>query len=486
MCQDFFLDVLSSLFGLDEVGSIISDIISLFHTFQKIGAIRSFSAHFSKEAYKLFSWAKNILDLIKHLFYFRPLQPYDNYYLYDLATPLAILLFTVTSTSFYNIFGYYIVYFIFLVFGYGIGCFGIDKKMSLICVFGSLGAGIVIFFVNCKCQLFEFINCQKMDEPGSCCCCKNAYSVLGLTFTLSQSILIFSILITPILLQSEKLTLLYTILIIAIIFLVLILETIYLCVKKQFFNYQSSQRKEQKRIAKFISFGIEFYPILIIPGTEYFITIINDYYKNNWRVIIGYVFFIILVPITVTYLIADTKDLKLAKKFRSEKLEYFTLFEYIKDVAFAIVASYDFQLACIIIEGAFFLLILIFRPYKNISYYILSCGNSAVVVIENIVVWLVDRKGNEIIDFKKAILMVVCACIPVVVALYIYYIFDYDIYGSREESDDDDESLEKNDDDEDPVENVFILGLLIKVGSPIAWTAFGITIPILKYSNGML
>lgn len=124
------------------------------------------------------------------------------------------------------------------------------------------------------------------------------------------------------------------------------------------------------------------------------------------------------------------------------------------------------------IEVFWLLLMVICRFYENPSEYAIQGGSSLIVIISNSIAIACEYQKKGFLSFESSIVLVCAACVPAVVSLYIYFIFEFDGTGFSYNQ----ESFSED------------VSLLFIIMMPFAWLFFGMIIPIIidelkKYNN---
>lgn len=460
--MDHFLLFIKEIFDIgNSSGSLLFEALGLFKTFQKISSTKTFSAHFSNECYEMFSWALNIIEIIKRAFYFRPLSDYEIFYIYNLVIPMAIMTYIITMRCTYDVIFYIIIHGFFLMVGAGFGYIGFQKSI----VIGLLVTALVIvvifvvsyfffedFFLKISTLIIYFF-----EEEGE----MSESNWIIFSFPFSIAVLVASILLTPIFKKSSQLTKIYSIVMIVIILLVLIIETVIILLRKFFAKSESDYR------FKALSLGLTCFQLLIVPATKYFMVVISDVYKYDWRCFCAYIVFSIILPISLTVVLILAKVQIMIHKYKNHWYAFAEVVEIVRQVIYAILAALDIPWACIGIEIAWIILVFAFRPYIQVSEYVIQCGNSLVIIAETAVCLAADHNGTEFLTFNVSIALVVVACIPAILALYIFFIFDF---GYKPE-------------DKTNNELVTYMATAVKFASPIAWMIYGLGIPLIELST---
>lgn len=179
-----------------------------------------------------------------------------------------------------------------------------------------------------------------------------------------------------------------------------------------------------------ITFVINLFSLIIIPATENFVSLIkND--NKQWRLIIGYITLAVLLPLIMNFMLIKCNFPDICDKYKTPNgcvfnwYPYIELLNFIKQIVFAIVSSYDINYACIIIEIAWAAFIIVLRPINGISSYSLIVGESIVMIITNSAALYQKSHIDYTFSFAATIVFVVLCCIPAVVSLYLFFIFDF-------------------------------------------------------------
>lgn len=472
LIKNFFLQ----LFDIGRsAGSLITEALGLFRTFQKLTASNTFTMRFSEESLKMFKWAIDIFELIRHKFFFRPFDDYDFFYLYSCIIPLMLMTFISALLSGYSFYSYLLGYGMIFMLGTGLCFIGIDMIWAI--TFSSCGVLYIVIALGCGCVFpsIRFLTKKgEYDENeerknmdcwctycGFCCCkCNSKYNAIQFTYSLSKSLLLMTIFLMPILQGSYKLTVLYGLVVLGILVISIIIESIVALVKyiKKHVDFD-----ELTNVPKFIDLCLSFFSLLIIPSTEHFMNLVTGKFYNNWRLITCYIFYSLIVPLGLTIIMIAMRFDSILGKYKDYKIAFvyfFELGEIVRQIAYAICASYDISYACIGLEVAWIVLVFACRPFQNKSDYFLQLGSSAILIIELAVCIAHEKKGSGFLSFSLTCFLLFLACIPAVGALYVYFIFDFTI-----NEDDDDQEDEKKEDEV----KAYKLGMIIRVVSPVAW-----------------
>ena len=456
---DFFLLFLSNLFSIGKSsGSLIIEAINLFRMFQRITIVRSFTINFSSKFLSSFKWAKDFIDLItESLFGVMPLKKVETFLIVAYAFPITIAFMISVLIVGYKIQMHIFIHFAFVAFGFGLGMIDIDLKISLIIMGASL-VFIIGFILYLKCCFFRKV--ENADQE-SCPNCPKVYITLFRAVIFAT--LIFSVVTITISFPRYKLQIYIIAISSAIIVFSFILEFVLqnCCYEDDFIDNEN--------FLKFLIFLVNLLSLLIIPSTENFSILMNSsLYKNDYRIIVGYVVNSLIFPIFITIMLILSNYPIITSKYKENNLYYYFEFvDIVRQIAYAIVAEFDIIWACIGIEIFWFLLILILRPYVNKSDYSLAFGNSFVLLVTNGTAIYAKMHNTLSFSFAVSLTFVILACIPSIISIYLYFIFDFD------------DGL--NDDDFDVRDEKFeymFYGVGF-VATPVTLVAFGMYIPLL-------
>ena len=107
------------------------------------------------------------------------------------------------------------------------------------------------------------------------------------------------------------------------------------------------------------------------------------------------------------------------------KIFWFSLLDIIRQVVYAFFSAYDMLWYCLGLEILWILLFMIIRPFDSISDYILQGGSSLIVIISNSIALAFEYGKIESLSFASSVCIVVAACIPAIVSLYVYFGVDF-------------------------------------------------------------
>lgn len=431
-CKCPFLKLfLLQLFDIgDSAGSLFNEAFVLFRTFQRFSAPRSFSAKFSDECLKMFSWAKDFINfLFSSLLPTDPFTEFELFYIYNFAAPLMILTFISALISSYKFMSYIFIYGLFLTLGIGIGYIGINNTISISLIIPTSVIILISFifrkknFFSCF-QIFNYIFFNNNSNSDTICC--NCRSRTQFTLSLMPSFIIFQAVTTPI--NNQRTYLAYAEFFYSFIlcFISLIIELI---LKIRFREKQDFYFK--KATGKIISFAIKCFSLLIIPSTEHFVNIMQENYKNYWNCIVGYIVLGFLLPIAITFLMIKNNFPEICDKYIKREYSYFNfyyieLIDICKQISYAILAAYNINVGCILLETVWLALIIVCYPFKNKSDFSLTIGNSLAMFLSNGAVLYGDKKGFEVFGFGTTVAFMFLICLPAIISIYIYFFKDFE------------------------------------------------------------
>ena len=462
-----FSQFIKQLFDVgNSAGSIIFEAINLVRTFQKINSTRSFSILLSKDCLKMFSWASKLIEMIISSFYFREFSDIENFYFINYVFPLLIITFLISLFLNYR----YLLFLSFLgltaCFGFGFGYIKYDYKIAICFIIPSFVL-IVISIIIFVCIL------------RNCDCLNDLQLVLfPITTAVFNSFITISLILTPFFIDN-----LYFLGSCCFIFLIIAVITIIIDL---ILSIQSKLDVLEDIVHTFPDLFSNFLTLLFIPSTSIFVCLIKDEYKNSWNVIIGFVFFSLVVPLVLYFILKwDEMDIKMSKYYsifghymkddptfpkRTMKEFWFSLFDIIRQVLYAFFSAYDMLWFCLGLEILWILSFSLIRPFDNISDYVLQGGSSLIIIISNSLAIAFEYNKIESLSFGSSIGIVIAACIPAIVSLYVYFGIDFDM-----PSDEDKKIKSDISNDVSEILLYFFLGL-----APFAWTFFGMIVPIIK------
>ena len=205
--------------------------------------------------------------------------------------------------------------------------------------------------------------------------------------------------------------------------------------------------------------------IIVIPLISSLIKYCHENsYNSNWQVLT----FIIVVPIFSTFLLnfalVLTNNPKIIAPFKTIKpYKYFQIFDYLCKYAYAFLSGYELFWGCFGVELGFLIAVCFVRPYKKISRFALNIGEPVVVILSLLLGKFV--KGQ--FSLAVSIVLLFVAISPVIISLYLYFIFDF---GPAEQ-------IEKE------TINSFVMDLLIIFLTVIGFLLFGLAISSIYQLN---
>ena len=459
--HSFFAIFLKQFFSVgNSAGSIIQEAVSLIRLFQRLSATKSFSAKFSKDCLDMFKWAANLVEYFTSYVRTTPLSDYELFTLYTFIFPLSILIFISSSISAKHLIFGILLCGSFIMLGSGLGYLKVDKDWAFL--LGAPAAIIILIILIvklCKCCIKL---CQKREIRIK------GNKKLRFTFSIVSSCAIFFFLMTPIMENRAHLTKIISIAISVLIIICLISEIWLQYSLKFLLEYVGY---------KLLPFFINCFSMLIIPSTESFVNIIQGNYKGLWQCIISYIGISLIIPVAMTLMMIITRHPDIEDKYiEPDSLftivaPYFELIDIVKQVVYAVVSAYDFVLGSLITEIIWVILIIIFRPYQNISDYSLTFGGSLVVIIANSAIIYANSHDSPVFSFTISLIFVIIACVPAIVSLYLYFIFDF-----VKNYDDDFSSSFDSDEIDDPT---YKLGLVANLLTPFAFFFYATNITII-------
>lgn len=134
----------------------------------------------------------------------------------------------------------------------------------------------------------------------------------------------------------------------------------------------------------------------------------------------------------------------------------------IKQILYAIFAGYDIVWACLFIDLAWAIFILIARPYRRWSDYFLECGNCFITVAVNSLVLYSIYQDSKMLSIDVAIPLIAVAFVPAIVSLYVFFSHDFGRYEGYTE--------------DDFFEIISGFSLVL---APVAWIIYGLNLPLI-------
>lgn len=444
-----FLDIGKS------TGSLIGEIVGLFRTFQKLTAPKTVSTRFSRECLELLRWATDLFFTLTNYIRTNPLSDFEFFSIYTYVFPLTLLCFISSLVIPGAPILYYFVYGGFIMLGCGLGMIGINKSGMIGCIVSSvIVLGISFFMIVKNVNIFGCCSkCNSEDEydtgvkPGS---------ILHAFFI---GCFVFCCTIYPIVMTRYKVQLI-------LISIIIILLIIIICVF--IITYSLSQDYIKLIILKVVSFMISLFPLLIIPSTEMFFSIIEGNYKGQWSIIASYIAIALVLPIAMTLLMIIKGAQDIQDKYKGPYYCYIELIDIMRQVAYAVCASYDILWGCVGLEIFWVVLIIIFRPYTSASEYSLSIGNSIVVLISNGSLIYTNYFPTKLFGYTVTIAFIIIACIPAILSLFLYFAIDFHL--------DDEDGDTDNYEFEESINSLSFFALMV---TPVAWGFYGLVIPLI-------
>lgn len=431
-------------------GSIITEALELIKTFQKIGAAEKFIVIFSPDCRKLFSWASDIFkDIISNINIIE-FSELELFYMYNYVLPimlLTLIVFLACNLKFYVHLWFSLCFFI---IGNALGNISYDKSALYI----TLPVGVVFLIIN-----VSIFCCNK--DSRSLFYTNEIYSKTHLTFTfaLINAVIIGSVYMLPIFMKNifliESLLFIYEI----VFGISIIVETIISCkLRSERYDYNTYF------VPRINSFLMSLIPLLIIPTASHFMNVINNN-MATWNTFVGYVILGFGVPIAITVGLIYYESPDMIQKYRI--FPYFEIIDILKQITYAILAACDLPLGCLIVEIAWIVAVVIVRPYSQKCEYVLQTGNSAIIVVDNALAIVYQSKNETFLSFGACVALVVAACIPAVVTLFVFFACDFS-------------DAVDGEDDWDSEDSSYSMLLIFKISMPFVWLSIGIFIPSLS------
>ena len=370
--------------------------------------------------------------------------------MYTFVFPLTIFTFICTMILRKKIISYLIIVIVFTAFGLGI-------KMCQV----MWAAGLPILLISLIIIVFIIYKIVKIDKEDFFVMEDNSVG-LDFSFTALWTWFIMYVLMIPI--SAERLVISLTLFIVIIISLIIIplAEGCFGCCNKCRGNYDAMENA----CLKSLSFANHLLPLLIIPSTESFFSLIQDDKITIWNLVLGYVVISLLFPIFLNIIMVISNSPDLASKYKQtndslNKYYFFEIGDIGKQIIYSICAEYNAIWGCVFVEVAWVVLVLIFRPYKMISEYFITILNSIVITFSNSVILYSNYHYLSKFSFKSTIIAVAIICFPAIISIYVYFIKDF--------HPNDDES------DEEKEEHVLFLSTIIIYIAPIIWYFYGLS-----------
>ncbi|KAK8890757.1 hypothetical protein M9Y10_035542 [Tritrichomonas musculus] len=470
---------LSQIFDFGySCGSLISEALGLFKTFQRLSATLSFKIKFSPSCLEMFSWASQIFNLVASLFQTNPLSDFENYTVYTLILPITILiLFSFSLTNRFYIYAF--SYGVLLMLGAGFGFINVSFMVSSCCLIFSIP---IIVFGLLYAKRKQIFPCLEDCDCHACCCfleceCFNVFAkredldgflsidevdFLHVLLGFPIATFIFYMLMIPIMINRGRLIKVIAIM----ISIILVIAFIIACVGGLF-----STRVEYMIGNKILNFLVTLITLLIIPSTECFIELMKGRYKNEWRCILSYIGLSLILPIAITLIDIFSYHQNITEKYKddNEFFYFIELIDIVRQIIYAIMAGYDFIWGCVIIDIAWAIFILIIKPYKGYSEYYLTCGNCIVTSISNCAILYSIYSNSGPFSFGLSVALVVLAIIPAVLSMYVFFIKDF---SPKYEYNNNSESMD-------------YIGYFVSIITPFAWFLYGLNTPLIDKKISM-
>lgn len=457
-CRHSFVSVfLRHFFDIGcNCGSIISETFELIKTFQKISATISFRTRFSPECAEMFSWATDIADLFVSFIDTNPLNDFEVYSIYTLILPVIIMsfLFRMSMKGYYFIFAIIPVG-LCLMLGTGIGFFTVNNilAITLTSISGSILIIGMIFFSCCnEVNLFCILG-DLLTNSGDFHYLQSM-TVDKFFYSLKIPIFLAYVLVIPIMMNREILITQYSVIIGVIAFVETVVS----------FGFRCYEWLDEKVIGeRIVELSISIIQLLIIPSTRSFIELMQGVYKNEWRCIVSYVVLSLIYPFIIAFINVYSGNLDASQRYKEETWrQYIALVDTIKQILYAIFAGYDIVWACLFIDLAWAIFILITRPYRRWSDYFLECGNCFITVAANSLVLYSIYQDSKMLSIDVAIPLIAVAFVPAIVSLYVFFSHDFGRYEGYTE--------------DDFFEIISGFSLVL---APVAWIIYGLNLPLI-------
>lgn len=519
--HDFLYLFLSQFLDIGRsAGSLIFEAINIFRLFQRLSASKSFSAKISNGCLKYFYWARDIFQtIVDTLFRMKPFSDFELFSIYNYVFPLTILTYILFAGHDITVryYFYFIFYFLITSLGAGFGFIGINTLCSILLTLIP-GILLVIFCISIYIQIkkiktrakieqdkkddVEYLNSYykrndntskivketeeiELPQEKKCKNCLEEYTLENYTNTRAVILacIIFTAIIIPYSLDRPNLQYMIGVFEGVLIIIMFIFECAYL------FNLELMNSIGIN--VKMVSFITNCYSLLIIPNTESFVQLMKGSYKNKWNIIFGYIINCIFNSLGTTFfmLFVNHKDLiqkyKLSKHeiedpYESIDLNYYSFFELgdiLRQISYAICSAYDITWACVGIEIAWFILIVAIRPYITVSDYVLAFGTTLILIISNGAILYSEYNDTKVFSFALTVSLVIGACIPPVLAILLFFIFDFGkdevMYGFDN----------PNIDEMGVSANIVIFSRYAEIFISSSWLVYGFYIPLLFVHN---
>lgn len=405
-------------------GSIIREAFNLFRTFQRISATKSFSARLSTECLSMFQWANELIQIIAtNLFNVRPFSNYELFSIYAMVFPITILTF-IASLEYDDEQKLSIILcpILFITSAFVGAFFVCPDSFQIIAIIGfSLGLLVLVItiIVYCRRRVKKEKKNEEEKEKE-----KDPFFLDSFIFTkvFFKTGIVFLIMMIPFCLFRYKFQLLIISIISILVFIIIMLELVYLLCDLELICY----------LYGIFSLLGELITLLIIPASSKFAQINQtDKYYNSPVNILAFIVSLIL-PIVMILLLLFINREEESKLYNNPLCcnipiyLFHDLIDNLRQIAYAICAAYNKPWACIGLEVSWILLIIALLPYKKKSEYALAFGNSIVMFMSNGAAIYAETHGTKIFGFKLTVIFIIFACIPSLLAILLYFIFDFE------------------------------------------------------------
>lgn len=460
----------------DSAGSLLNEGINVLRTFQRISAPKQFAIMFSHECVSLFKWVTNLIELLFSLFDTKPLTDFDFYTLYSLVFPISILFFI--SVKLKKI-AYIIAYGISIGLGALASAIGTSYIFSFIPIIAFIcycGASLPIMqFLKrcCKSKVYdESIEDEEQEISGQ-------YK-FHFTYSFFATSAIFCLLLIPV--AQER----YTVSMLLIIFIPILLSVVFFIELVNCICFHSSFNSSIKYEAKMILFLNNILTLLIVPSTEKLISIVtvDSFYRKKWACYFTYFIINMLIPITNSIILVRGEHSSAIEKYRYTKsncLYYLNVIDILRQIVYAFFASFDVVWGCLSVEIIWVLITIIFHPYCQVSNYFCTFLNSALIIVGNTATIISTNKTIGPLSFTKTIICFVMVCIPAIISMYIYFIFDFKTYDIQSDIEMDDITESSGNEKEYGI--VEQMGIILKSFTSFAFFCYGCNIYLFDYER---
>lgn len=455
--SDFHINFFRELLGIGHsAGSLIIEGIGIMRLFQRLSSTETFKLHFSKDCYKMISWAKELFEIILSNFYTRPFTDLELFYFYNYVFPTIIITF-ITMIILTNRYYYLlIINVIFVLLGFGLGIIEHDYMTALCFIIPTFCGCIVtiIAFIALRLdkKFFSYIHSMRFVFPFS--------------FSVINTLILASIILTPF--YINNLYFLGSCLFVCLI-IIIVAVVIELCIG----FYKHFDKMSEYFMFKFPVLASNVLSLLYLPTVNHFVNLMsNGEYKRNWNCIVGFINFGILLPLVLILLMMFSTNV--TEKYRKRKLVFYEIVDMIRQLIYAFVSAYDVVYACIAVEVVWMIVIISHHPYCVASEYVLQIGNSLILLISNIVIVVYKAIIKDVLSFYASLGIVIAACLPAILSLFVFFGKDFEIVDEKLKE----EKIEKR------KKLSTIIGVLTSLYNPFSWLIFGMVCPvIMQYFN---